>query len=166
MQKLPLLFFLALGILVSSCATDDTAKPTYPNAPNNPDRLKLLALLNDARSTSTNCGGTVQPPAPALVWNDTLALVARLHSEDMDAANRLSHNGTDGSFLDDRLERAGFTATVWAENLAQGAASETEVIQLWLDSEGHCENSMNAQVQEVGLGTSGPYWTMVLARRN
>jgi uncharacterized protein YkwD len=49
--------------------------------------------------------------------------------------------------------------------LAVGVETEDEVIQMWLDSPGHCENIMNPDVLEMGVGTSGPYWTMVLAAK-
>ena len=33
-----------------------------------------------------------------------------------------------------------------------------------LDSPGHCENIMNGNVTEMGVATSGSYWTQVFAK--
>ncbi len=164
MQKIFSLLALAICLMAVSCSDDEPA-PIFPNAPVNPDQSKMLALVNDARANSTNCGPNTFQPSTSLAWSDTLAMVAEKHSEDMAAADKLSHTGTDGSFLQDRLEREGYFPVIWAENLAKGATSEEEVVDLWLESEGHCENIMNADVFEMGIGTSGPYWTMVLAKR-
>lgn len=160
MQKI---FFILFLITSLSACSDDDVKPNFTDAPTIPDKAKLLILVNNARSQARTCDVETLPAAPPVKWSEALARVAQKHSEDMDAAKHLSHIGTDGSFLEDRLEAEGYEATVWAENLAVGSPTEEDVVALWLDSPGHCENIMNAQVLEMGVGTSGPYWTMVLA---
>lgn len=158
-----LFFLLFISIFTFSCTDDDGAEPIIQNAPVNPDSAKLLQLVNTARLKSQLCGEVAYAPVASLSWNNTLELVAQKHADDMDGAKRLSHRGTDGSFLDERLEREGYMAVFWAENLAEGAPSEESVIGLWMDSPGHCENIMNADALEIGVATAGPYWVMILA---
>jgi uncharacterized protein YkwD len=143
--------------------SDDDAPPVFENAPANPDKAMLEKLVNEARASGRDCGSTGQSPAGPLTWNDTLALVARKHSQDMAANDRLSHLGSDGSFVDERISATGFQWTLYAENLLKGGATEKAAIETWLQSEAHCKNIMNPGLREFGVGTSGPYWTMVLA---
>lgn len=163
-----LLYFLLLmtgltGVFPACQPAGDDTATFFPDAPANPDKFQLLKLLNEARTAGGSCGKTTFPPAVPLTWNDTLALVARKHSQDMHANNRLSHNGTNGSFVDDRITAEGYTWSFYAENLLKGGSTVAEAVKIWLDSEGHCINIRNPDLKEVGVGTSGPYWTMVLA---
>ncbi len=41
--------------------------------------------------------------------------------------------------------------------------TEKKVIEGWLNSSGHCKNIMNGSVTEMGIATSGDYWTQVFA---
>lgn len=161
------LFLLVFGLLSFSCSDDESISfiDSLPNAPANPDKAKLLQLVNDARSTARTCDELLNEAVPPLNWSNTLATVAQKHAEDMDAAKKLSHRGTNGSFLEDRLEAEGYIAVIWAENLAQGSPTEEDVVELWMNSPGHCENIMLPDVLEIGVGTSGAFWTMVLAAR-
>jgi uncharacterized protein YkwD len=81
---------------------------------------------------------------------------------------QLSHEGSEGEVLADRLGAAGYEASAWAENVAAGHQDATTVVAAWLDSPGHCVNIMSADYTEFGVGidrdTSGTrYWTLVLA---
>ena len=159
-KSFPSLLVLLMGLTIAACGNkDDDPGTVFQNAPANPDKAKLLQLVNQARSSATSCGSVV----PALTWNDTLAVVGKKHSEDMAANDKLNHNGSDGSFVDDRIEREGYIPAFYAENLLKGGATEEEAIQAWLDSPAHCANIMDAKVTEMGVGTSGAYWTLVLA---
>ena len=79
----------------------------------------------------------------------------------MSAANTLSHQGSDGSDAGDRITQAGYTWQTYGENIAEGYTSEEAVIKGWLESEGHCQNIMNGAFTEMGVATSGSYWTQV-----
>lgn len=167
MSKFQLLIvFSAFALGLYACTgSDDDFPVIFENAPVNPDKAMLLQLVNQARAEGRNCGGNNLSDAPPLTWNDTLALVARKHSQDMAANDRLSHIGSDGSFVDERLTREGYTWTFYAENLLKGVSTEKAAIETWLESQAHCENIMNPKLRQFGVGTSGPYWTMVLAGR-
>lgn len=158
---LPLLFLS--GIIIAACGSKEDDGTFFPDAPVNPDKAKLVQLVSDLRATGQNCGGVSFVAAGAVTWNDTLALVALKHSQDMDANDKLSHSGTDGSFVDERITREGYVFSFYAENLLKGGPTEEEAITAWKNSPAHCENLMDPNINEIGVGTSGPYWTMVLA---
>jgi uncharacterized protein YkwD len=155
---------IGFSLTFAACSgNEDDTMTFFENAPANPDKALLLKLVNDLRATGGQCGSAGFSAASALTWNDTLAIVARKHSQDMAANGKLSHTGTDGSFVDQRLAREGYVWTFYAENLLKGGATEQDAIQIWMNSEGHCKNILNPNLKEMGVGTSGPFWTMVLA---
>jgi uncharacterized protein YkwD len=49
------------------------------------------------------------------------------------------------------------------ENIAQGQRSPEEVVQAWMNSEGHRANIMNGDYTHIGVGynESGNYWTQM-----
>ncbi|KAI9019961.1 CAP domain-containing protein [Hyaloraphidium curvatum] len=91
-----------------------------------------------------------------------LAQAALAHSQDQDRGNFMSHTGSDGSNLRDRVERAGFTG--WraiGENVASGQRTEEQVMQDWMNSPGHRANILGEQFTLFGSGRSGNSWTQV-----
>ncbi len=153
-----LLFFIG-GMTIASCGKEEKDSNYFEQAPIVVDKIKMLQLVNEARSSASSCGA----PVPSVVWNDTLALVAKRHSENMNANQKFSHSDADGTLVDIRLKKAGYQWSDYAENLLKGGASEEEAMQAWLKSAAHCNNIMRPGVREMGVGTSGIYWTMVLA---
>lgn len=129
----------------------------------------LLALINTARSTARQCGGTPFAPAPALAWNAVLGAVAEAHSRDMANRKFFSHLGPDGRTPGDRAELAGYLGTQLGENIAAGLDTPRKVLDGWLASPGHCANLMNPQFSELGAAyavdprsDAGIYWTALL----
>ena len=125
-------------------------------------------LLADARAQDRQCGGESYAASPPLTWNDRLGAAAQTHSEDMAQSGRMSHEGSRGETLADRLDAVGFKPRAWAENVAAGQPDAATVVAAWLDSPGHCANIMSAAYTEFGAGVhrdaSGRrYWTLVLA---
>lgn len=125
-------------------------------------------LLTEARAEGRQCGGDSYTAGPPLTWNDRLGAAAQAHSEDMADTGQLSHEGSDGETLADRLDAAGYEARAWGENVAAGQPDAAAVVAAWLDSPGHCANIMSADYTAFGAGVhedSGGtrYWTLVLA---
>lgn len=130
----------------------------------------LLVLLNSARSQARQCGGQAFAAAPALRWSAVLAGVAEGHSRAMANRNFFAHRGEDGSIPGDRVELAGYSASLVGENLAAALDSPQRVLQAWLDSPAHCANLMNARFREAGIAyavdpksAAGIYWTALFA---
>ncbi|HJX73448.1 MAG TPA: CAP domain-containing protein [Candidatus Deferrimicrobiaceae bacterium] len=135
-------------------------------------RQEFLDAVNQARSLARMCGSTSHPAAPAVEWNDNLAMAAYLHSSDMAINEFFSHTGSDGTSPGDRITREEYDWRTYGENIAVNYPTVSTVMQGWLDSDGHCRNIMNPAFEEIGaayaegvyLGTpSAPYWTFDLA---
>ena len=122
--------------------------------PENPNKQELLDLVNKARTSGCYLDN--------LVWNNKLEQAAQNHSDDMNENDFFSHTGSNGSSFMDRIFATGYDCNSCGENIAKGYVTEKAVINAWLKSEGYCKNIMNANFTEMGVATSGSYWTQVL----
>ena len=96
-----------------------------------------------------------------------LDLAAQRHSEDQAAHSTMTHIGSDGSNMGQRIERAGFPWRRAAENVAFGQRTPAEVVAAWMNSAGHRNNILSVNTHlGVGLAYSAsgaPYWTQNFA---
>ena len=123
----------------------------------------MLTLINQQRQKGCNCGNTYYKAVTLLKWKTTLEKVAKPHSDDMRRRNTIAHSGKNAETPGNRLSKAGYKWSTWAENVAMGQQNEEEVMKSWLKSPGHCANIMNPDVTEVGVARSGTYWTQLFA---
>ncbi len=85
--------------------------------------------------------------------------VARLHSQDMDAHNELSHTSSDGTSFGERVS-AVYNEGAIGENIAYNYGLWGSVFQGWMCSTaGHREAIMSPLYVEMGTGVSGDYTT-------
>jgi uncharacterized protein YkwD len=93
-----------------------------------------------------------------LEWSETVAAVARLHSEDMARVQFFSHRGSDGSMVDDRADRLGLgTWRSIGENIAymRGYDDPAELaVQKWLESPAHRKNLLGPNWKESAVGVA------------
>jgi hypothetical protein len=101
-----------------------------------------------------------------LAWSDQLAAAAQSHSQDMADRNFQSHEGSDGSKLETRLDRAGYSSRASAaENAFAYAKSSKNAMQAFLfdwgvDGKWHRktllepETSRENQFTEIGIGVA------------
>jgi uncharacterized protein YkwD len=126
---------------------------------------KAFEEINQQRASSK-----LQP----LVWSDDAAKIARIHSENMANFKFFSHEGLDGSMVNDRADS--FGVNKWraiGENIAynRGYANPIEsVVEQWMKSTGHRENILNGRWKESGIGIAitadGTYYfTQVFVQR-
>lgn len=132
------------------------------------DAETWASLLTRARAAQRQCGFQVFAAAGPVEWNDALARAARAHSSDMAETGQLSHTGSRGQDLEERVRSAGYEPRAWGENVAYGQPDPESVLVAWLDSPGHCRNIMDPDYREVGAARARardgrPYWTLVLA---
>ncbi len=134
-------------------------------------QVRVLELINDARSSARQCGDTSFAAASPLSWDTRLESAARSHSQDMVRNNFFDHSGSDGSRASARVTAAGYRWRATGENIAAGQESVTEAVNAWLDSPGHCRNVMNEKFTNMALACEvadgndyKEYWTQVLAR--
>ena len=131
----------------------------------NQDKEAYLTAINNARATARGCGekGYFHETAP-LVWSEELYKSAYEHSQDMANSNHYGHNGS-GTEADwtgfkenkqsnhqERIESYDSRlATYSSENIAGGAKTIAQVVNLWLESDGHCANIMNPELDQLGM---------------
>ena len=131
---------------------------------------EMLNLLNRARASSRNCGFKIYTPAGRLTWNPTLARAALSHSTDMATKDFVSHDGSDGRGVSDRVEVVEYEWLAVGENISAGRENSAEAVSAWLDSPVHCKNIMNPKFTEIGAACFHnkdtrykTFWTVVFA---
>lgn len=102
-----------------------------------------------------------------LAIHPQLVQAAQAHSADQAARQRMSHTGSNGSTVADRVDAVGYSWSGLAENVAAGQSTATGVTDAWLGSPGHRANMLNGSLVHIGVAvayssTGTPYWTMVL----
>ncbi|MFO7566836.1 MAG: CAP domain-containing protein [Enhygromyxa sp.] len=129
--------------------------------------LQVLQLVNQARAQGGNCGtqGNFNPSGPLSI-DPALTCAARVHSKDMADNNYFSHTNLQGQGPGYRIGQAGYSGSGWGENIAAGYSTPQQVIDGWLDSDGHCANMLNPGFKDIGIGYAygggsqyGHYWT-------
>lgn len=150
-----------------------TAPKTVAPAPSptpNGIGADLLNAVNRARAAGATCGTTKMAPAKALTWDSLLAKAAQRHSDDMASKDFMSHTGSDGSSMSQRVSDTGYDWRTVGENVAAGHRSVTAVMEAWMKSDGHCRNIMNPNFTEFAAAmtsndrsTYGMYWTQTFA---
>jgi uncharacterized protein YkwD len=115
---------------------------------------QVLDLVNQQRS-GAGCG--------ALRDDAKLTTAAREHSADMANQGYFDHNSPNGATPWDRIKAAGY-ADPSAENIAAGQPTPADVMNAWMNSEGHRANILNCSSKAIGIGfwrggSYGTYWT-------
>jgi len=86
-----------------------------------------------------------------LVWDDSLALAARSHSQDLVDFNMVGHFGSDGRDAHARLTDIGWRSG--GENVHRGAGTPEEIVRGWMNSTaGHRETMLNSNFMYGGIG--------------
>ena len=100
---------------------------------------------------------------PALKLDVELSKVARDKSKDMQTKNYFSHTSPTYGSPFDMMKAYGISYKSAGENIAMGQRSPEEVVQAWMNSQGHRENIMNPNFTHIGVGhvTAGNYWTQM-----
>ncbi|GAC1418860.1 MAG: CAP domain-containing protein [Flavisolibacter sp.] len=119
----------------------------------------ILEIVNDARKKGVHCKGIYYPPVPPIRWNQLLEKAARLHSEDMEKHKYFSHISALGINLSTRLEEVGYKWKNYGENIGMGYKTDSDAIKAWINSPPHCKNIMSRNFKDMGLASTGSYWT-------
>jgi len=144
------------GAASATCSFDENAQFV----------TQLQTLINDERTAAG---------LPALTVNAELTTAAKAHATEMLCNNYLSHTGLDGSTPEDRVEAAGFSASLVLENLyalhpAYGGNPQS-ALDWWLSDADSKADLLNANTTVVGIAyvTSdesllGGYFVVVSAK--
>lgn len=87
----------------------------------------------------------------ALTINKRLVAAAYLHSKDQAKRCTMTHTGSNGSHISDRVKDQGYDYATVAENVAAGQTSVDSVMTSWWNSPGHRANLLNEDVTNVGF---------------
>lgn len=103
---------------------------------------EMLVLVNAERA---------KVGAPALVMDEKLVAVARLHSEDMWKRQYFAHVDPDGKDPFDRMRAGGVAFVTAGENLALARTTERAHVGL-MNSPGHKRNILDPAFRKIGIG--------------
>ena len=97
----------------------------------------------------------------ALTIDSELSKVARVKSEDMQKKNYFSHTSPTYGSPFDMMKQFGVTYKSAGENIAKGQKTPKEVVNAWMNSEGHRANILNGSFTHIGVGyvSNGSIWT-------
>ncbi|NLV16131.1 MAG: hypothetical protein GXY50_02820 [Syntrophomonadaceae bacterium] len=109
------------------------------------NELQLFDLTNAVRAR--------QGVTP-LVYDDKVAAIARLHSEDMAKRNYFSHDSLDGKSVLDRMKKTGYTYMTVAENIAAGQQNAINAHEELMNSKGHRQAILNGTLKYCGTGVA------------
>lgn len=124
-------------------------------------RAEVITLANQQRKAKS---------LPPVAEDPALAAAAQAHACDNAASRRMSHQGSDGSTLADRMNRQGYAFREAYENVAAGFFDAPSVMSGWMGSKGHRRNILSRGAHDIGIGVAAGkdgqlYWTMDLGRR-
>ncbi len=120
---------------------------------------ELVRLINELRA---------ERGLPPYVYNETLAHAAQLHAEDCMRRGSCSHTGSDGSTVQQRIMRAGYVGTGYAECWAQRKTPQG-ALDIWMDevypqADGsvlygpHLKMMIHTWFTEIGVGVAESQW--------
>lgn len=115
---------------------------------------QVVELTNQERTANG-----LQP----LSIDESLSAVAREKSNDMAVNGYFSHNSPTYGSPFDMMQQFGVSYRTAGENIAQGQRSPEEVVNAWMNSEGHRANILNPDYTHIGVGyvESGNHWTQM-----
>jgi uncharacterized protein YkwD len=131
-----------VGVAEPALAADAEPAPAGA-APRSPEeaQARMLALLNDSRRAAG---------VAALAPDAELGAVALAHTRDMAAARFFGHVSPTTGHVEDRLRRAGVSATKFGENISQGDTADGAHRAL-MESPSHRANMLDPAFTQVGI---------------
>jgi len=121
---------------------------------------EIAALINSARA---------QNGLPALAINPQVTAAAQAHSIDMACHGLISHSGSDGSTVHQRVVAAGYNPSRSSE-IIYGSGFPQTAFDWWMNDQIHRNEILNPNVTEMGVGYAyvattalGGYYTVDFA---
>jgi uncharacterized protein YkwD len=121
---------------------------------------EIANLINNARA---------QNGLPALAVNPLLTAAAQAHSIDMACHDLISHTGSDGSSVHERVVAAGYSPA-WSSEIIYGSGYPQTAFDWWMSDQIHRNEILNPNVTEMGIGyayaasaSHGGYYTVDFA---
>lgn len=104
---------------------------------------------------------------PALKNDWELARVAEYKSQDMYDKRYFSHTSPTYGSPFTMMKNFGITYKSAGENIAKGQRSASEVVNAWMNSEGHRKNILSSNFTHIGVGyvPEGNHWTQMFIQK-
>ena len=104
---------------------------------------------------------------PALTADAKLNSVAQAKSTDMQQKNYFSHASPTYGSPFDMMRDQGVSYKSAGENIAKGQRTPQEVVQAWMNSEGHRRNILSNDYTHIGVGydPNGHHWTQMFIKK-
>ena len=104
---------------------------------------------------------------PDLQMDTALSKVAHEKANDMQSKHYFSHTSPTYGSPFDMMRDFGITYRSAGENIAQGQTTPEEVVQAWMNSEGHRKNILSADFTHIGVGYTqqGSYWSQMFIKK-
>ncbi|MGL4320362.1 MAG: CAP domain-containing protein [Paracoccaceae bacterium] len=106
-------------------------------------RASVVANVNAQREASG---------LPALQLDQSLVKAAQGHACDNAKRQSTSHVSSDGSQLQNRLRRSGYSYSMANENTGRGFESPGQAVGWWMNSPHHRDNILMRGTQDIGVG--------------
>lgn len=138
--------------------TPPASKPTNSGTPTSSSvsqfEKEVVELTNAERAKSG---------LKALTLDTELSKVARAKSQDMKDRNYFDHTSPTYGSPFDMMKQFGINYSSAGENIAKGQTTPQQVVQAWMNSEGHRANILNASYTHIGVGyvQAGNHWTQM-----
>ncbi|WP_236016541.1 CAP domain-containing protein [Salipiger abyssi] len=147
---------IGLALLASGCASAVPEQaPTPAVASQGAAAQAATPSLNAYRAANGLSG---------LSRSAALQRAAESHARDMERMGDMTHTGSDGSSVGDRVKQQGYRFRRVAENIAETGRGADRVMELWIASAPHRKNMLLPDVTQYGLAQSGDYWALVVGR--
>lgn len=157
--------------------TDNTTAPAMPSADSTPAAPSAPSTDTDAAGQNSGAS-TEQSQFTAevvklvnqeraksglqpLTSDDALAKVALAKAKDMANNNYFSHTSPTYGSPFDMMSQYGIQYSYAGENIASGQQTPAQVMQDWMNSQGHRENIMNANFTKIGVGYYNGRWVQM-----
>lgn len=140
---------------------------------------KLTVSQNKQNTTTTQATSTQQEVVnlvnkerakvglAALTMDSALTKVAQAKSQDMKDNSYFSHTSPTYGSPFDMMKQFGISYKSAGENIAKGQTSAQQVVEAWMNSEGHRANILDKKFTHIGVGyvSSGHYWTQMFIKK-
>ncbi|GIP08737.1 hypothetical protein J1TS5_09070 [Paenibacillus macerans] len=101
----------------------------------------------------------------ALTGDSALNNMALAKAKDMSQNNYFSHTSPTYGSPFDMMTKFGIKYSYAGENIAMGQKTPQEVVNAWMNSEGHRANILNANYNLIGVGYYNGYWAQEFVGR-
>src|SRR5262249_46692075 len=112
------------------------------------DEQAVIDLTNAERKKAEKDGEPLN--LKPLQMNPQLMEAARKHAANMAEQDKRGHKPDDKE-PPDRTKAAGYESEFVGENIAWGQKTPKDVLKAWMESEGHRENILRPEYEEIGV---------------